>query len=149
MAGIDLLNLNLSILYQFAMYLLTLLVLNVWLIRPIRATLAERRKRLAALGEGGDPALRQAVEAQEKNYAELLSQIRQSSGKLREEVRGDAARSEREALSAAHDKANERLRSGRKEIEDSLAKARTEMTEEIPRLARDLARRLLGREVGA
>ena len=145
MAGIDILNLNLSIVYQFVLYLLTLIILGKFLIKPVAATLAERRRRLAPTK--ADTGLEAAISGKEAEYKNLLQEIRSVSGGLRQEVRAEAVSVERGIIAEAREKASEKLKAGEKEIRSSLENARVEMSLEIPKMARELAARILGREL--
>ncbi len=145
MAGIDLLNLNASVVYQFALFLLTLFVLSRFLVRPMLATMAERRRRLVPAAE--DSGLEAMVKTKEKEYADLLQQVRSAGSKVRSELREAAKADERDILAKAQSSANAQLKKGQAEIGDAVEDARRQMAGEIPVLARELARKILGREV--
>ncbi len=145
MSGIDLLNLNLSALYQFLVFLLTFFVLSQWVIKPVRKTLALRRERLQP--EDAGSGLEATVAAKEKEYAEILKQVRSSSTKLRSEVRDDAVGQERGIVAEAQEKAVAKLKESQGQIQDSIEKARKEVSADVPKLAAELVRKILGREL--
>lgn len=145
MAGLDLLNLNLSVVYQFALFLLTLFVLSRWLIKPVTTTLALRRKRLVPVEEDSD--LERGVKEKESEYADLLQNIRNDSTELRQKIREEAVGVERNVLDKAQDSANQRLQAGRGELLQSLETTRAEMVRWIPDQAKELARKIIGRDM--
>jgi len=145
MASIDLLNLNWSIVYQLVIYLLTVLILIRWVIRPIRATLTIRRTRLAVdIGESG---LEAQIASKETEYVSLLKDVRTTSAKVRGSIREDAMVEERKLVGHAQTQASSKLASGRQEIEASIQQTRDELNRLVPQQAKELARKILGRDV--
>ena len=145
MAGIDLLNLDLSVVYQLALFLLALLVLSRWLIKPVTLTLAERQRRLFQ-AEGELPMETELLQ-KEKEYRDVLQRTRSQSSRLRQGIREEAIRSERKMLADAQERAVQKLKAAREEIQDTMEHVQAEIDGETPRLARNLARKILGREL--
>ncbi len=145
MAGIDLLNIDASVIYQFTIYLLTLIILSRWLIRPVTATLALRRERLAPADVRS--GLEDSVKEKEEEYARVLQDVRGTQSRLRQEERVEAKADERSVIEKAQGLAAEKLQAGRQHIQETIQAAEKEVEQDIPKLAKALARTILGREL--
>lgn len=147
MGGIDLLNIDYSFFYQLVLFLLTVFVLSRFMIRPISKTLEERDERLTPAEE--DTGLADNISKKEEEYKSMLSEVRSAASKVRQEVREEAGQKEASIVTEAKEQANKSLKEGQKQIEDSLAVAKEDLDKDVPKLAKELAGKILGRKVEA
>ena len=86
------------------------------------------------------------------SYGELLDdavgKARSQGAAERDKLRGEGLKSESEMLGQARLEGMAKLEAGRKQAQEELAKAREQLATERQKLARELAARVLGREVG-
>jgi len=145
MAGIDLLNLDWSVAYQVVIFLLTVLVLSQFLIKPITSTLQVRNQRLQPVD--ADDSIEKSVQEKEAKYAEILQSVRSDCGAIRQNIREEATAGERDAISNAQTVAAGQLKTSREKLTASIEAARHEVSTWIPDEARQLARKIIGREL--
>ncbi len=145
MAGLDLLNINLSVVYQITLFLLTIVMLSKWVIGPITATLALRRQRLIPVDQDTD--LEKSVLAKEEEYSHLLHKIRSDSAGLRHKIRDAAETEELAILDTAFKAHDKRLTDAMKLLHSSIDEVKNDMDRWIPEQAKALARKILGREL--
>lgn len=145
MAGIDLLNLDWSVAYQLAIFLLTVLVLSRFLIKPITATLQLRSQRLQPVD--ADDSIESSVKEKEVKYGEVLQAVRNDCTAIRQNIREEAVSGEKEEISKAQTAAAEQLKKSREKLFASIESARQEVNTWIPDEARKLAKKIIGREL--
>lgn len=147
MAGIDLLVLNYSVVIQWVIYMLCVLVTARLIVGPVARTLHLRKQRLAvtATATGFEGPLAE----KEERYKALLLEQREAAQKARYTLREEGKKQEAELLAAASAESGARLKEGQARLAADVARARAELHELTPGLARDLARKLLGREFAA
>ena len=135
-----------TILSVAAAAIITTLVLNRWLFKPLNRILTQRQQR------AGD-ALRRFQDAQE-TQAQRLSEIEASLADARREayeLRETAQRAGRERREAlmkeAREAAQEMLEGARADIAADVEAARSDLETEADRLSEMIAERLLGRSL--
>lgn len=145
MPGLDLLNFNLSVVYQFVVFMLSVLVITFWILKPITATLNERKRRLSAAT--ADSGVNRIVEEKESEYASVLQSVRQAGAKVRQDVRDEAVKEQARILDDARRNVTEKLKGGQAELAKATESARAEILRDAPQLARELARKILQRDI--
>jgi F0F1-type ATP synthase membrane subunit b/b' len=143
--AIDLLNFDASVIYQLILFVLALVLISRWMIRPIFATLS-MRAQLAVPAEQ-DEELLGRVSAKQARYAEYLQQARSESAQVRQGIRNQAISEERTLIDEAQKRAVDSHRRGREGLDSQVAQARADMQSWIPQMASELARKILGREL--
>jgi len=141
-----LLSLNLAVWIQIVVFILLVLICGPLLIRPTMRLIEERRRR----NEG---ARSRAKEIEEENEARLgtieetLGTARTEGNAEREEIRMAKVQRAESLMADAREEARKEIEAMRRRIEEEMEKARKTLKAEIETLARDIAARLLGREV--
>lgn len=134
------------VLVQFAIITVLLLVLKPMLFDPLLALFEAREKRI-------DGARAEARKMDDKaadilrKYDGEIQKMHRTASESRDALRGEAQKLEAAELSAAKEEAATILEAGRKKVAAESAElgAKLEITER--ELARDIATRVLGREV--
>jgi F-type H+-transporting ATPase subunit b len=135
-----------TILVQIALIVVLLVFLKPLLFDPLMKLFEEREKKI-------DGAKLQARRMDEKSanalgeYEEAMAKARASAGGERERLKAEGTAHEAEILEAVRKKTEKSMEEGRRKIEVDLAAARAELKRDADALARDVATRILGREV--
>ncbi|MDB4967939.1 MAG: H+transporting two-sector ATPase subunit [Myxococcales bacterium] len=131
---------------QFALFLIMLFVLSRLLFRPYLQVRDARH-------QGIEGARQEAVAMQERSrlvsaeYDAKLTRARQRGAEERQKVRSEGAIYERQVLGAARDESQKALDQARSKISTDASAAREKLTLESTSLARQIVKKLLGREV--
>jgi F-type H+-transporting ATPase subunit b len=135
-----------TILVQLGFFLLLWIVLWKFLFQPFlkvrddRAHGIEGSRKAAAEMEA---TARDAV----KKYDEAFNRAKLRGAEERQKLRGEAAAHERQVLGAAREEAQRSLGTARAKISDDSAKARQQLDTQASVIAKQVASRILGREV--
>ena len=140
------LEFNITILFQFASYLILLFALNLVLYRPLRTIMQGRRQTI----EGGHKRakdLEGQIEERMVKYQQRLDQARQAGAVERAELKADAAKHEAEMLSAARTDATIKLKGIREQVGKEADAARKKLQEDAQAHAVLIASKVLGRSL--
>jgi F-type H+-transporting ATPase subunit b len=135
-----------TILVQIALIVVLLVFLKPLLFDPLMKLFEEREKKI-------DGAKLQARRMDEKSataleeYEDAMAKARATAGAERERQRAEGTKEEAEILENVRKKTEKAMEEGRQKIEMDLAAARAELKRDAESLARDVATRILGREV--
>lgn len=139
-------EINGSLLWQFANFVVLMLVLNIILYRPLRAMLEKRRETI----EGGHEKARSLegqVEEKMARYQQQLQEAKMKAGQERAVLREEAAKEEAKILGAAREKANENVQAVKNQVAAEAKSAGETLKEETRAMAGLIASKVLGREV--
>lgn len=137
---------DITILYQFANFLILLILLNIFLFKPILGALKKREGTISSLAEGVEKAKNDAKDF-EQRYVEAL-----------QEKKRPILESKDSALSEANSAAVKRIEKARSELADELAQIKGEIETEgkkvyealradVNKLSRDAAEKILKRSL--
>lgn len=139
-------DINITLLWQLANFLVLLIVLNFILFKPIRQVMLEREQGISsALGDA--KAAQERMQAILERYNASLAEAKQKSATTYNTVYQQGLDAQRDMISAERDKAIELLDKARKEIAAASAAARADLKQEAERLSQDITSKLLGRAV--
>jgi F-type H+-transporting ATPase subunit b len=139
-------EINSTIIWQFANFLVLLLILNAVLYRPLRNIVQQRTETI-------DGSLKRAkdldgeIQGKMDRYQEQLEAAKHEAGKERAAMREDAARKEGQILGEARDKAAEHIQKIRNQVAADAERAAKNLEEETRAMAGLIATKVLGREV--
>lgn len=136
---------NVSLILVMVCFWATLWLVHRFLIRPVGATLAERRRRVVSAQEEWSARNEDHLAAVARIEAELDEAAREA-GQARAALRQEAMDSRQHALETAKTRAEERLLEAVDDLDRSAEAARAELRNAARNLARLLADRLLARE---
>ncbi len=135
-----------TLLVQVALFVALWLILKPLLFDPMLKLFEEREKRIeGAITEARNIDLK-SVAAKTK-YDDAVGKARAEGAAARDKLRAEGLKTESELLGQARLEGQAKLEAGRKQAQEELAKAREQLSAERQKLARELAARVLGREV--
>lgn len=135
-----------TVLVQIVLFVALWLLLKPMLFDPMLKLFEEREKRIeGAIAEARNIDLK-SVAAKTK-YDDAVGKARAEGAAQRDKLRGEGLKTESELLGQARLEGQAKLEAGRKQAQEELAKARAQLSAERQKLARELAGRVLGREV--
>ena len=139
---------NMSLILVMVCFWATLWLVQRFLIRPVGATLEERRQRV----EGAQ----QEWAARNEEYLSAITRVEvklegaaKEAGQVRGDLRQQAMDTRQAALESAKERADARLIEAVNTLDSDAETARQELRRRAQELARLLADRLLAREVGS
>jgi F-type H+-transporting ATPase subunit b len=139
-------DINITLLWQLANFIVLLIVLNFILFKPIRQVMLEREQGISsALGDA--KAAQERMQAILERYNASLAEAKQKSATTYNTVYQQGLDAQRDMISAERDKATELLDKARKEIAAASAAARADLKQEAERLSQEITSKLLGRAV--
>ncbi|HEY1690964.1 MAG TPA: ATP synthase F0 subunit B [Polyangiaceae bacterium] len=135
-----------TFLVQLVLFVVLTLILKPVLFDPMLKLFAEREKRI-------DGAKLEARKMDEKSanalskYEGEMAKARAAASADREKIRAEAVKREQEILAAVRTSAQKVLDDGKRAVHQEADRARTALRSEAGAMARELASRVLGREV--
>ena len=135
------LDLNITMLFQLANFLITLFVLNLLLIRPIRKIIRDRKALMDNLSGEAESFETKAKDRLE-NYEEL-TKARQDATAARESGRQAGQKEQQALVEAAQKEAQGILGEARKKLNAEAESSLAELRSQIGKLSQQLATRVL------
>lgn len=139
-------ELNLSFVFQVINFLLLLLILNVFLFKPIRKVLSDRESELTGAREKA-AAVDKDVAEKMAAYESRLKEIKGKGFEEREAMKKEAAAEEARLLEAARTEAGTTLSTIKQKIAQEAAAARTALQEQAKGLSLEICEKVLGRSL--
>jgi len=139
-------DINATLLWQLANFIVLLIVLNFILFKPIRQVMQEREQGISA-------AFGDAKTAQERmqnlldRYNASLAEAKQKATATYNTIYQQGLDAQRDMISAERAKAGEMLDKARAEIAAAATAARADLKKEAERLSQEITTKLLGRAV--
>ena len=145
-AAHPLIDLDWTIVIQFGLFLVLLFLSNKLLFQPY---LALRDKRAAGIEGARAEAERMTAEADGKlvDYEKKLAAARNRSSEEQRKIRADANAHEREVTTAARTTSAAALEEARVRVRSETEAARQDLLPRAELIGKEMAKRLLGREV--
>lgn len=139
-------NIDLAIVIQLVNFLVLMLVLNIFLYKPIRKVLAERQGRIAeakARAEGVDQDVQEKMAEYEARLKVMKSGAADERGTLLKEAQAE----EGAILEAARKEAGEALAAIKARVAKESADAKVLLQEQAKVLSVDICEKVLGRSL--
>lgn len=145
-AGGVVVDLDLTFVGQLLMFFLLFLLLKPMLFDPMIKLFDEREKRI---GGAKDEAKQLYADADAKmaKYDEEVAVVKQKASEERDKIRAEGQRKEQQILGKVREETNKMVDEGRARITKERETLRAELGTVSRDLARDIASRVLGREV--
>jgi F-type H+-transporting ATPase subunit b len=145
-AGHPLIDIDLTVVVQFALFLILFFVANRLLFQPY---LALRERRRAGIDGARAEADRMTAQADAKlaDYEKQLAIARNRANEEGRKVRAEAAAHEREVTDAARKTAQDATLAAQTKMRGETEAARAQLMPQADAIARSIASKLLGREV--
>jgi len=136
------LDLNITMLFQLVNFLISLYVLNILLIKPIRGILAERRNKMDDI-QGRTDAFNSEAEMRMSNYQAALQSARQDATKMRDEAKESAGLKQQQIVQDAAQSAQKILIETQNAIKEQAAVATAELQKQVKALAKQVVSKVL------
>jgi F-type H+-transporting ATPase subunit b len=139
-------DLNKTVLLQMVIFAVLIIVLKPLLFDPILKIFALREERTEGARETARKLQLKAGDLLTR-YEKELERINQSAAIERDKARAETAKLEAEILHEAREVTQRVEQEGRERIEQEVRQLRSDLQQQSTVMARDIARRVLGREV--
>jgi F-type H+-transporting ATPase subunit b len=139
-------DINASLLWQIANFIILIFVLNVVLYKPIRGILKERAAKFAQLN-GEINAGVEGAAARAKELEDRRTESRRLGAQIREELKNEGRSKERELVQAATKEMEATVAKVRAEVAGEIGKAREELKAQVQSFGVELAQKILGRSI--
>jgi len=139
----NMIELDVTLFIQLANFLITLVVLNYLLIKPVRQQIAARNALTS--GYAADiEAFSSTASEKLSGYEAALAEARVLASQARENIRSQGTVREQEILHAAHAEAHAYLQSSREETAKEVRAAMKTLLSQVDGLAAKAASKILG-----
>ena len=135
-----------SLFIQIANFLLLILILNIFLYRPIRRILIRRNEETDSLLKMIEGYQSQS-ELNEKELEESMVSARKEGFLEKEGFKGEGLEKEKGILQKANSSVEEKLTQAKKEMEMKIADIRKTLDDEVGTFSKELAEKVLGRRI--
>ncbi|MDR2351765.1 MAG: ATP synthase F0 subunit B [Deltaproteobacteria bacterium] len=135
-----------TLIVQLINFLVLMFILNVLLYKPILKILKTREDAYNGLKDKADGFKNEIDQGEAKEKAFHIDLL-QDGSKAQNELKQQGQAREREILEEAQSASSKKLEEARLSIAQDVAKARQDLEAEAKLLARELATKILGREV--
>lgn len=139
-------SLDLAFVIQFVNFLLLMLVLNIFLFKPIRKVMADRKAQIDGARERA-AAVDKDVQEKMALYEARLREIKAKANAERDALRSDALREEAAIIEKARKEAADSLSSIKARVAKEAADAKEFLTVQARSLSLDICEKVLGRSL--
>lgn len=146
LSGGSIIDLDGTVFVQLGLFFVAFAILYVLVFKPMVAMLEAREE---AIDGAKDQAKRLDVEVKEKqaSFEAELRKVKGASSEERDRLRSEGQEIERKLLDRVRNETQALVADAQKRLVQEAAVARQELTAQRPQLAREIASKLLGREV--
>jgi F-type H+-transporting ATPase subunit b len=139
-------DINASLFWQIANFLVLLLVLNYLLYKPIRGILRQRAEKVAQLSSDITSS-QEGVKARQKEMEVELAEARADGAASRDEMKAEGHLKEREIIEAATKEMEAAVAKVREQITAEIGQAREQLKGQVQSFGVELAQKILGRTI--
>ena len=135
-----------SLFIQIANFLLLILILNIFLYRPIRRILIRRNEETDSLQKMIE-SFQGRSEQNEKGLEESMISARKEGFMEKEGFKGQGLEEEKGILQEVNSSVEEKLGKAKKEMEMKITDIRKTLDEQVGAFSKELAEKILGRRI--
>ncbi|HSN83054.1 MAG TPA: ATP synthase F0 subunit B [Polyangiales bacterium] len=143
----SIIDLDGTIWIQLAFFGIAFLVLRPLIFRPMVA-LFEARENAIQGAKLEALRLQDEAAAEGEEFEEEMRKLRLQAGEERDRLRAEGKRLERTVLDRVREETDKQLAEAEAKLEREQAKLRAELSQSVPALAKQIASKILNREVG-
>lgn len=140
------LQIDLSLIIQIVNFLLLIILLNIFLYRPIRRVIAQRGEEMGSLEKDIETAEKKSQE-NEEGIQENRLLARKDGYQAKEALKLEGLAEEKTILQASGSRVDEKLAGAKVEMDAQTAAVRKALDEQIAVFSKELAEKILGRGV--
>ena len=135
-------------LIQLVIFVLAFIILYALIFKPMVA-LFEAREEAIDGAQDEAKRLQGEVEAKREEFDREMNKVRSAAGEERDRLKAEGQQLERSLLEKVRTETEQVMGEARSRLDKEAGSARTQLTSATPALAREIATRVLGREVKA
>ena len=139
----NMINLDHTILIQLVNFLITLVVLNYLLIKPVRNQISQRNELVRSQSEAIETFTSQASDKL-SSYETSLTEARSQAALARESLKAEGGVKEQELVQAAHSEAQAYLASSREQVAKDVKSAMNTLQSQVNEFAEKAIKKILG-----
>lgn len=139
-------SLNFTLLIQMGLFLTLMVILNIFVFRPMAALLAEREKRIKDPGADAK-GMEAEVEKMRIQYETTLNETKLKGIEERNRIRKEGSDREQEIIKSAQKASEEMMSELKGRIEKEVGDARNFLRVEASALSVNVSEKLLGRSI--
>ncbi len=140
------LEIDVTLLFQIANFLLLLILLNIFLYKPVRNIIRERNQHISSL-QSTIEELSSKAEQEEAALEENMALAKKEGFKEKEDLKAQGIEEEKAIVQQAMSQVEQKVKAARSEIEASIAEVRKTLEEQVSMFSKELAEKILGRTV--
>lgn len=140
------LQIDQSLLIQIGNFLLLVILLNIFLYRPIRRIIAQRGEEVGSM-EHAIREYQEKAEENEKGIQEQTVQARKEGFLVKESLKTEGLEKEKGILQESSSTVEGKISKARSEIDEQLEDVRKILDEQVAVFSKELAEKILGRSV--
>ena len=140
------LEINSTVLIQILNFLILLIILNIFLFKPIRNILIERNEETESLGKSIEDFKNQSAE-KEKGIEESLIEARKEGFLEKEGFKAQGLEEEKGILQKAGLTVENKISATKKEMDTKSVEVRKALEEQLSAFSNELAEKILGRSI--
>jgi F-type H+-transporting ATPase subunit b len=137
---------DITLLYQMAIFLALVFVLNILLYKPILKIIDRRKKQLEEL-ENEIKLFNDSVDKKSSEYEEKLKQAKASASELKKEIILEGNEQAKKIVDAVRGEIPALTQQFQQKIDKEITAARKILDEQSKKLSVDIAQKVLGRSV--
>lgn len=146
LAGSPVLDIDATFLIYLVVFATLMWTLQQLVFRPVMTLLDARREAVEGASEKAE-ALSAEADAKMEDFERQVRRVRSETTEQREKLRSEGVRLERTLTDKVRAETEERLRAAETEMQATAAQVRRDVQAMTPKLAAEIAEKLLGREV--
>lgn len=146
LAGGSVVDLDGTIFVQIVVFFLAFFVLRALVFKPVLDLFIRREEGIEGARQKARELQKEADEA-DRTFNEEIRKVRQAANEERDRLRAEGQQVARELLDRSRGESERMLGEARRKMDEDGRKVREEIQGQVPVLARQIASRLLGREV--
>ncbi|MEJ2023642.1 MAG: ATP synthase F0 subunit B [Deltaproteobacteria bacterium] len=135
-----------SLLIQIVNFLVLVILLNIFLYRPIRRIIAQRGEEVGSL-QSAIQEYQGKAEENEKGIQEQMVEARKEGFQVKESLKTEGLEQEKGILQKSGSAVEEKISAARSKIEGQLKDVRKTLDDQVAVFSKDLAEKILGRSV--
>ncbi len=139
-------SVDFTLFIQMANFILLVLILNIFLYKPIRKILIERKKKIQGYEEDIESVLKDASES-EQAFQAKISEARHQGVEKKEALKQTGLEEEKQLISEMNKKAQAELEAVRSQIVKDAQDARQALKKDVKAFSGAIAQKILGRAV--
>lgn len=135
-------SLDVTFFIQLVNFLVSLVIINALIIKPIRSNMARRKSMIDSDMQSAEK-LAQCIETQNKQYEDRISSVRAEMAKERDEYKSNAEALARSTINAANDEARAIRQESAQKVQNESKEALAGLQEKVASYSKEALAKIL------